>query len=96
MKKPFYIYIYLISNFIGLFSRGIHFLVFFGHPSRTTSARSYIEYARKGKWNKRRALINKIFFWQKDHCLIDWKLEVERAKETLKIEDEINELYRNR
>lgn len=96
MKKPFYIYGWLISNLVGLLSRGLHFLVFFGHPSRTTSARSHIEYRLNGKWKTRRRFINLLFFWQKDHCSIDWQKEVERAKETLKIEDQINGLHRNR
>lgn len=93
MKK---LYDYLVNNVVGFGSRGINVFIFFGHASATTSARSHVEYWLRGKWNKRRAFINALFFWQKDHCELDFAARVKRAHETLEIARQIDEIRRNR
>ena len=51
----------------------------FGHPDETFSARTQRK-AEAGQWFWRlsRWLINKIFFWQEDHCRASFESEAER------------------
>lgn len=93
MKRPFYAFQLIAGNFVGLGSRALHTFVFLGHPGQTLSARSHVEFGLRGKWHKRRRLINFLFFWQRDHCEDDWKRQVERARRTLELD---KALYRQR
>lgn len=45
-----------------------------GYPDETLSARSY---RKQDAWYY---IINKIFFWQKDHCRESWESEVNRSQ----------------
>lgn len=51
-----------------------------GFPDETFSARAYRK-ARAGQWFWRalRWLIDKVFFWDADHCLSSYQREMERG-----------------
>lgn len=66
-----------------LASRAINALVFGGSTAQTTSARAHIEAATSPVWERRRRFINRLFWWQSDHCLASWEREVDRARYVL-------------
>lgn len=80
----------IVSNTVGILSRILHTCPFLGHPSETLSSRSHREFFLLDKWTKRRAVINRLFFWQADHCEEDWADQVARAHRTLEIDAAIN------
>jgi|GEM_PF-1739223 len=63
-------------------SQGGNVVLFNGSPDETVSGRAY----RQGvlqlnpKWASRRRLINRVFFWQTDHCKISHQQDVKMAK----------------
>ena len=65
-------------------SQTINLWVLFGHHDTTVSARCYINRNRKG-WGVAYRVINKIFFWQDDHCRESFLADVLFAKEVLAI-----------
>ncbi|HDR0612152.1 DNA helicase UvrD [Pasteurella multocida] len=58
--------------------------LFFGSPDETLSSRAYrgavLAGKPKKKWKFFHAAINKLFFWQKDHCKQVYLSEVERRQ----------------
>ncbi|HDR0635860.1 TPA: DNA helicase UvrD [Pasteurella multocida] len=58
--------------------------LFFGSPDETLSSRAYrgavLAGKPKKKWKFFHAAINKLFFWQKDHCKQAYLSEVERRQ----------------
>lgn len=52
-------------------SQLINVLVFDGSPDETVSGRAYRQGILQGdaKWAQRRKIINRLFFWDDDHCL---------------------------
>ena len=58
-----------------------------GNPNITVSARCYINREKKG-WDAAYKVINKVFFWQEDHCKesfdddIKYAMEVQRYVES--------------
>lgn len=79
LKRPLYIAYRVAEMFVSLLSRFMNAAFFGGSTHQTTSARAYVE-----SWNKRRKLINALFFWEDDHCRNAWLREVEEAERTLK------------
>lgn len=67
-----------------LLSRILNSIVFGGSMYQTTSARAYIEGVLNPKpndiWERRMRIINKIVFWEPDHCEKAWRAEVARAQ----------------
>ena len=65
-----------------LSSQMANVVLFDGSPDETVSGRAY----RQGvlqlnpKWARRRRLINRVFFWQPDHCKISHQQDVKMAK----------------
>jgi hypothetical protein len=70
-------------DFGSLLSRAINAFVFNGSTAQTTSARAHIEAPHDPVWDRRRRLINKLFFLEEDHCAEMWEREVERARYVL-------------
>lgn len=54
-----------------------------GSMHQTYSARVHIEARTNPEWHKTEKLINRIFFWQVNHCAAAWQAEVTRARKTL-------------
>ncbi|AWB55732.1 TPA: DNA helicase UvrD [Pasteurella multocida] len=58
--------------------------LFFGSPDETLSSRAYrgavLAEQPKKKWLFSYKAINKIFFWQKDHCKQAYESEVKRRQ----------------
>lgn len=54
-----------------------------GSMHQTYSARVHIEARDNPEWRKIEARINRVFFWQPDHCAQAWLSEVMRARKTL-------------
>ena len=50
-----------------------------GHPDQTVSARAYLSRNHK-VWGYSYRILNKIFFWQADHCYTSHQQDVERAR----------------
>jgi len=49
-----------------------------GDMYTSTSARAHME-RHKPEWAKRREFINRVFFWQEDHCKQAWQADYDRA-----------------
>lgn len=71
---------------IGLISRMVNAWVFKGSTAQTLSVRAHIEASGgDAKWIKRRDFINRLFFWEEDHCRTWWLEEVSRAQYILEL-----------
>ena len=69
-----------------LFSRIANAVFFGGSELQTTSARAHMD-AKRGyeEWEKRRKWINRIFFFQEDHCQDAFNEDLRRARRTISI-----------
>lgn len=83
MRRVGYILLRIASDLISLLSRAINAFLFGGSTAQTLSARSHLEAPASSVWDRRRRIINAIFFWQPDHCRWAWEKEVERARYVL-------------
>lgn len=68
---------------ISLVSRIINATIYDGSMHQTLSARAHIEARTNAAWARRERRINRLFFWQADHCARAWLSEVTRARKTL-------------
>lgn len=59
-----------------------HAVLFGGSPNITISARCYLE-RQKPIWRIAYRVINRIFFFQEDHCRDSWASDVKFAREAL-------------
>lgn len=59
--------------------QGLNVLLLAGYPDETLSAHFY-RLARDGKRAWPRAVVNALFFWQRDHCWSAYKNEEERRQ----------------
>jgi hypothetical protein len=73
----------LAIDFGSLASRALNALIFGGSTAQTTSARAHIEATTCPVWDRRRRIINGLFWWQPDHCRTAWEREVDRARYVL-------------
>jgi len=69
--------------FLATGSRAINAGCFKGSMHQTLSARAEVDSRTSLVWARRKAVINKVFFLQDDHCLKAWNSEVGRAIKTL-------------
>lgn len=76
-RLPYALY-RLSEMLIAVASRFVNAAILGGSTHQTISARAYVE-----GWAARR-IINRVFFWQGDHCRRAWELEIEHARKTLK------------
>lgn len=63
-------------------SQGANCILLWGHHDLTVSARLYLNRDRKG-WRRAYNFVNKIYFWQDDHCRISWLADIHWANELL-------------
>jgi hypothetical protein len=70
-------------------SQTANLFLLFGHHDQTISARCYCNRHRKG-WRVVYKLVNKVFFWQDDHCRISHEQDIAFAKEILSYESTNN------
>ena len=64
-------------------SQTINLWIFFGHHDMTVSARCYIN-RHKPVWGVAYRVVNKVFFWQKDHCKESLDEDIKYAMEVQK------------
>lgn len=87
IKARLYRPIYIIARFaemlIAAGSRILNAAVFGGSTHQTTSARAYIDGQTSPKWARRRAFIDRVFWFQPYHCARAWAAEVDAAHKTL-------------
>lgn len=67
-------------------SQTINLWVFFGHHDETVSARCYRLRHEKG-WGKAYRVLNKVYFWQDDHCKKSFDEDIAFAEEVMKWRD---------
>ncbi len=63
-------------------SQGINCVVLGGSPDQTVSARAYVLKDTQG-WSTVYSLLNKIFFFQKDHCRSSHEADLAFARQIL-------------
>ncbi|WP_428398314.1 hypothetical protein [Marinobacter salarius] len=63
-------------------SQGINCALLSGCPDMTVSARCYINRDRP-RWRTGYRIINRVFFWQKDHCKSSFRSDVVYALSVL-------------
>lgn len=56
-----------VSRVLAWLSQGVNCVFLGGHHDQTVSARCYVQ-RQEPKWSKAYALINRVFFWEDDHC----------------------------
>ena len=65
-------------------SQGINCVLLNGSPDQTVSARAYINQKEK-YWGIAYKWINKLFFWQGNHCKASYQVDINFAKSILKL-----------
>jgi len=85
MGRTRYILWRIATDLVSLLSRFLNAFLFGGSTAQTLSARSHLEAPGSEAWERRRRFINRLFFWQPDHCRWAWEQEVERARYILTI-----------
>lgn len=83
MQRTRYIIWRIGTDIVSLLSRFLNAFVFDGSTAQTLSARSHLEAASSPKWARRKRAINRLFWWQADHCKWAWEQEVDRARYVL-------------
>jgi hypothetical protein len=83
LSRPIYILARFAEMLIAAGSRVINAAVFGGSTHQTTSARAFIDGITDAKWAKRQRAIDRVFFFQPDHCERAWAAEVTAAHKTL-------------
>lgn len=78
MPRPLYIAYRVGEMAVSLVSRAYNAIALNGSTHQTTSARCHID-----DFPLHRAVVNTLFFWQKDHCEWAWEREVDEARKTL-------------
>lgn len=68
---------------VSIISRMINATLYGGSMHQTLSARAHIEGVINEEWGRRADRIDRLFFWEEDHCAQAWAGEVERAWKTI-------------
>lgn len=63
-------------------SQGLNCVFLFGHHDMTVSARCYLN-REKRFWRTGYRLINRIFFWQDDHCYHSHQSDLDFSRDIL-------------
>ena len=63
-------------------SQSINLWFLFGHHDQTVSARCYVNRCKPG-WRFAYRVINRIFFWQKDHCHSSFEKDLDFALQVI-------------
>ncbi len=85
MRRSTYIAWRAASDMVSLLSRAMNAFLFGGSTAQTTSARAHLEAPGSVVWARRRRWINRLFFWQADHCADAFQAEVVRARYVLRV-----------
>lgn len=70
-------------------SRILNATWFRGSIHQSTSSRAHMDARHELRWQKIERRINRLFFWQEDHCKRAWDGEVARARKTLQRNGEL-------
>jgi hypothetical protein len=84
MNRPTFIAYRLALDVSSLASRALNAILLGGSTAQTTSSRAHLD----PKLRILRVIINTLFFWQDDHCASAWADEVDRARQTLRLNGE--------
>ena len=71
-----------IWNVLEWFSQGLNTVLLAGNPNMTVSARCWLSRERTG-WALAYRVINRIFFWQADHCRQSYQDDLRFARSIL-------------
>lgn len=83
MNRVFYA-AYHVAYFAGsIASRTVNTIVFGGSMHQTLSSRAWVESFSSPQWARGRKFIDRVIFWEDNHCEESWASEVERARKTL-------------
>lgn len=82
VKQQFYLWLTRIAAWA---SQTLNLFLLFGHHDQTISARCYVNRHQCG-WNFAHWLVNKMFFFDPDHCYKSFMRDVAFAKEVLSVE----------
>lgn len=74
-----------LSRISTVASQFLNVLIFNGHPDETVSGRSYRmeTFHNDQRWAWRRRLIDRAFFWEKDHCRMSHEEDIHFARAML-------------
>jgi len=73
-----------IGGIAAWLSQGVNCAILRGSPDMTVSARCYVS-RRLPRWRTAYRIINRIVFWQKDHCKISFQSDILYANRVLSI-----------
>lgn len=71
-----------LFNVLEIISQGLNTVFFNGNPNMTVSARCYLS-RDKPYWGQAYKVLNKVFFWQDDHCMESWVSDIRFARKAL-------------
>jgi len=83
LPRPLYIALRFAEALGSAGSRLFNAAILGGSTHQSTSARAHIESYASDGWATARTWINRVFFWQADHCRMAWEYEVAEALNTL-------------
>lgn len=83
LPRPLYIIVRVLQDLGAVGSRFINASRYEGSTHDTLSARSHFESKTDPAWERRRQRINRLFFWQEDHCGADYLYGLEQARKKL-------------
>ena len=81
--RPVYIALRFSEAVASSVSRMVNASLLGGSTHQTVSSRAHIEAYTSPRWAVAEKCINRLFFWQDDHCRWAWEYEVENAIKTL-------------
>lgn len=70
-------------------SQGINVLFLKGSEDMTVSARCHVQQDEL-RWNQTRIILNKIFFWQADHCKTSFQQDEIHANEVIELSRKVD------
>lgn len=71
-----------LLNVAEVLSQAFNAIVLRGNPNVTVSARCYLNRHRAG-WSTAYRAINRVFFWQEDHCRSSWVSDIVFARQAV-------------
>ena len=72
-------------------SQGLNCVFLNGSPDQTVSARAYLNKDTE-PWTSAYLWINKLFFWQDNHCKESYEVDVDFAKQMLRLKQLLSRL----
>jgi len=83
LPRPLYIIARFGEALFSSVSRLANASLLGGSTHQTISSRAHIEAYGSERWANAEKWINRLFFWQEDHCRWAWNYEVDNAIKTL-------------